>query len=145
MHRVVIDADVLFAAAFDRDAGVRRLWDAPQVELFACGFVVEEARRNLGRGRQRRDLEQLVENLALIGEFPSAVAEPSPGAPGGREDALVRAAVRVGAEAIVVGDVARWADRLGTSVSGVAISSASAFLAGDEVRERPLFCWEPGY
>lgn len=145
MHRVVIDADVLFAAAFDRDAGVRRLWDAPQVELFACAFAVEEARRNLGRGRQRRDLERLVENLGLIREFPNASPGPAPSGLGEREDAVVRAAVRVGAEAIVVGDAGRWADRLGASVSGVAISSASTFLAGDEVRERPLFCWEPGY
>lgn len=47
MDRVFLDANVLYSAAYSRDAGLQRLWKLPQVELLTSAYAVGEARRNL--------------------------------------------------------------------------------------------------
>lgn len=47
MDRLFLDANILFSAAYRPDAGLRRLWEVPNVELVTSAYAGEEARRNL--------------------------------------------------------------------------------------------------
>ncbi len=53
MDRLFLDANVLFSAAYRDDAGVQRLWSAPNSELVTSDYAIEEAIRNLADPDQR--------------------------------------------------------------------------------------------
>ena len=57
MHRVFLDANVLFLCAYLAMSGLARLWRLPDTVLLSSSYAVEEARRNLGLGNQRDRLE----------------------------------------------------------------------------------------
>lgn len=67
MDVVFLDANTLFSAAYRADAGVRRLWELPEVRLTTSAYAAEEARRNLEASR-RTDLEKLLGAVELVAD-----------------------------------------------------------------------------
>jgi uncharacterized protein len=62
-----LDANVLFSAAYRRDAGLRRLWTLSGVRLITSVYAAEEARRNLSNPGQRSDLlEELLGSVEVV-------------------------------------------------------------------------------
>ncbi len=57
MDRLFLDANVLFSAAYRRDAGIVRLWHFGDVELMTSPYAAEETRINLIERDQRQRLE----------------------------------------------------------------------------------------
>jgi uncharacterized protein len=57
VDRVFLDANILFSAAYRPNAGLRLIWQVPNVELVTSAYAVEEARRNLKLPEQRAALE----------------------------------------------------------------------------------------
>src|SRR6266581_2193596 len=47
VHRLFLDANILFSAAFRARAPLRRLWNRPDVELITSAYAVAEAERHL--------------------------------------------------------------------------------------------------
>lgn len=70
MDRVFLDANILFSAAYRPDAGLRRLWELPEVVLVTSAYAVEEARRNLDTPKQLADLEQLLRAVRVTDTAP---------------------------------------------------------------------------
>jgi predicted nucleic acid-binding protein len=66
MHRVFLDANVLFAAAWRPKAALQRLWDLEDAELLSSGYAVEEARRNLETPAQRGRLTRLLRQVRMV-------------------------------------------------------------------------------
>src|SRR5215208_1579987 len=65
-HLIFLDANVLYCAAYRRDAGLRRLWTLPVARLITSVYAAEEARRNLSNPGQRSDLEELLGSVEVV-------------------------------------------------------------------------------
>lgn len=79
MDRIFLDANVLFSAAYRRDAGLARLWQLERAELVTSAYAAEEARLNLTEEGQRLRLAKHLENVRMItsvAPLPSGVKLP---------------------------------------------------------------------
>jgi len=70
LHRLFLDANVLFSAAYRQDTPLRRLWSQPGVELVTSAYALLEAERHLGPG-QRTRLTNLLRGVRVIPDAPS--------------------------------------------------------------------------
>ena len=132
MERLFLDANVLFSAAYRKDAGVRKLWGLPQTELVTSAYAVEEARRNLGAHEQRADLEGLLETVRVSNPLADPSVHPGIAASGLPEKDLpiLRAAVAAGATHLVTGDRRHFGALFGKKVAGVLVVRPADHLAG---------------
>jgi hypothetical protein len=118
--RGFLDANVLFSAAYRRDAGIRRLWGIATVRLLTSEYAAEEARRNLDSAEQRADLDALLAALEIVGtpadrRIPGAAKLPEKDRP------ILLAAMEAGATHLLSGDVEHFGPYYGRSVEGVLI------------------------
>ncbi len=128
MDRLFLDANVLFSAAYRDDAGVQRLWSAPNSELVTSDYAIEEATRNLADPAQRKRLDGLLESVEIV---PAGVLDPDL-----RGDVQLRdkdwpilsGAVVAGATHLITGDVRDFGDYFGKHVLGVLILPLSQYL-----------------
>lgn len=132
MKRLFLDANVLFSAAYRKDAGVRRLWGLPETELVTSAYAVEEARRNLGAPEQRADLEGLLGSVRVSNPLADPAGHPGIEASGLPEKDLpiLRAAVAADATHLVTGDRRHFGALFGKKVAGVLVVRPADHLAG---------------
>ena len=64
--KLLMSANVLFPAAYRKDAGVRVRWNLRGVELVTSEYAVEEARRNLAALSQQQALDELLETIDVV-------------------------------------------------------------------------------
>lgn len=119
-ERLFLDANVLFSAAYREDAGLRRLWELPDVTLLTSRYALEEARRNLEAADQRRRLEELADDLEVVAEargrsLPDGLDLPEKDRP------ILRAALHAGATHLVTGDHTHFGPWFGSAVAGVRV------------------------
>ncbi len=132
MERLFLDANVLFSAAYRKDAGVRRLWRLPETELVTSAYAVEEARRNLDTAEQRADLERLLETVRISNLLADPAVHPRIEASGLPEKDLpiLRAAVAAHATRLVTGDRRHFGALFGKKVAGVLVVRPADHPAG---------------
>ncbi|MDP9474303.1 MAG: PIN domain-containing protein [Actinomycetota bacterium] len=132
MERLFLDANVLFSAAYRKDAGVRRLWGLPETELATSAYAVEEARRNLDTAEQRADLDELLEAVRVSNLLADPTVHPGIEASGLPEKDLpiLRAAVAAHATHLVTGDRKHFGALFGKKVAGVLVVRPADHLAG---------------
>ena len=128
MDRLFLDANVLFSAAWRKDAGVVRLWELPGVELVTSSFAIEEARRNLSGDDRLARLESLVDRMRVV---PASI--PDPESRGDIELAekdwpIVGGAVAAGATHLITGDARDFGRWFGRKVLGILIVPPAAYL-----------------
>ncbi len=128
MDRLFLDANVLFSAAYRSDAGVQRLWTAPNSELVTSDYAIEEATRNLADADQRERFDGLLESVEIV---PARVLDPDL-----RGDVQLRdkdwpilsGAVVAGATHLITGDVRDFGAYFGQRVLCVLILPPSQYL-----------------
>lgn len=128
MDRLFLDANILFSAAYRENAGVRRLWSAPNSELVTSDYAVEEARRNLADPDQRKRLDRLLESVEVI---PVRILDPSLRGDVQLHDKdwpILGGAVGTGATHLITGDVRDFGSYFGQKVLGVLILPPSRYL-----------------
>src|SRR2546428_14100766 len=76
MDDVLLDANVLFSAAWSTQTKVRRLWSVPGATLVSSQYAVDETMRNLGSPERRERLASLLRSVRLIADDPSATDVP---------------------------------------------------------------------
>lgn len=126
---VFLDANVLFSAAYRPGAGLRRLWELPEVRLVTSAYASEEARRNLSDTDQLARLDTLAGRMEIRVEesdvpLPEGVALPAKDRP------ILGGAIRVGATHLLTGDMRHFGPYIGRTVGGVRI-----LFPGDYLRE----------
>ena len=132
MESLFLDANVLFSAAYRKDAGVRRLWGLPESELVTSAYAVEEARRNLSTAEQRADLNGLLEAvrisnlLAVPAEHPEIEDSGLPE----KDLPILSAAVAANATYLITGDRKHFGHLFGVKVAGVLVLRPADHLAG---------------
>jgi predicted nucleic acid-binding protein len=118
---VFLDANVLFSAAYRREAGLRRLWGSSDLRLLTSTYAVEEARRNLVSAQQRAELEKLlasVEVLAVVsGDLPIPPDIELPD----KDRPILAAAIHARATHLLTGDFRDFGKYYGQVVQGVLI------------------------
>ncbi len=131
MDRLFLDANVLFSAAYRKNAGVRRLWDLPDAELVTSAYAVEEARRNLDTAERRSDLEGLLEAVRVSNLLADSARRPEiEGSRLPEKDLpILRAAVASGATHLVTGDRKHFGHLFGKAVAGVLVTRPVDLLA----------------
>jgi uncharacterized protein len=132
VHRVFLDASVLFSAAYAPKAGLRRLWKLEDVELLTSAYALEEARRNLTRPAQRARLTRLRRQVARqVALVPDVDDEPLPAGielPA-KDRPVLLAAIEHGATHLVTGDHKHFGRYFGSVVQGVLIMTPADYLA----------------
>jgi predicted nucleic acid-binding protein len=132
VDRLLLDANVLFSAAYRKDAGVRRLWGLPEAELVTSAYAIEEARRNLSTAEQRADLNELLAAVRVSNLLADPAGHPEIEGSGLPEKDLpiLRAAVAANATHLVTGDRRHFGALFGEKVAGVLVVRPADHLAG---------------
>ena len=128
MDRLFLDANILFSAAYRSDAGVQRLWTAPNSELVTSDYAIEEATRNLADADQRERLDGLLESVEIV---PSRVLDPDLRGNVQLRDKdwpILSGAVAAGATHLITGDVRDFGSYFGQKVLGILILPPSKYL-----------------
>ena len=133
--RVFLDANILFSAA-KSDGAVRALLKLLREKghiLVADGFVVEEARRNLGRKGGSDGLGALEALLTVVQLAPVKAHAPAPWLDWlpPKDRPVLAAAAAHRCEALITGDRTHFGPGYGMLFAGVKVLSAS--LAAKEL------------
>lgn len=131
VDRLFLDANVLFSAAYRRDAGVRRLWQLADTELITSAYAIEEARRNLNTEGQRALMDELLKTVGISNLLADLAAHPEIEASGLPEKDLpiLRASLAAGATHLITGDRKHFGHLYGKQVAGVLVMPPASYLA----------------
>lgn len=64
-HKLFLDANILFSAAYREEAGLLKLWRLKNTVLCSSQYAVHEARRNLSEATQKNRLDLLLESVSI--------------------------------------------------------------------------------
>ncbi len=135
-HRLFLDANVLFSAAYRAGNGLERLWAAnASVTLLGSRYVIEEALRNLDDPDARDRLDRLVASLELVpdvvtGALPVGVDLPDKDRP------VLLTAIAAGAAHLLTGDRAHFGAYFGRRLAHVLIQRPGDYLNASALRPR---------
>ncbi len=127
MHRLFLDANVLFSAAYG-SKGLITLWDlaeAKQCVLLSSAYAVEEARRNLEAEHQVR-LKQLLVHVLIVPQ-PAVPVTEGLGLPE-KDIPIPAAAVGARATHLITGDLRHFGHLRGKTVDGVLVCLPRDYL-----------------
>ena len=130
MDRLFLDANVLFSAAYRRDAGISLLWRFGDVELITSPYAAEEARINLIEKDQRERLETLLEPVQIVtavSGLPAGTILPEKDRP------ILQAAIQARATHLLTGDKRHFGMYFGRRCGGVLVLAPADYFQ----RRRP--------
>lgn len=127
MHRVFLDANVLFSSAWLEGSGLARLWRLPRITLITSRYAVAEAERNLDSEEQRLRLHALAARMSMVdapqqGVLPAGVQLVTKDAP------ILLAAIEARASHLLTGDRTHFGALYGRTVAGVTILAPAEYL-----------------
>lgn len=128
MHRVFLDANVLFSAAYRHSSGLLRLWQLSDCELMSSHYAVEEARRNLETEEQRSRLESLVTRIHIVEDITDASLVPDVADLPGKDRPILASAMGHGADVLLTGDIQHFGRLFGQTIEGVRVMRPSQYL-----------------
>jgi predicted nucleic acid-binding protein len=136
MDRLFLDANVLFSAAYQADAGLLRLWKLGDVTLCSSHYALEEARINLSDENQKSRLTKLSASLHLFeaGQLPlpRGISLPEKDIP------ILLAAIASKATHLLTGDVRHFGPYFDRRIAGIAIVRPGDYL---RKRARTIYNW----
>ncbi|MBM4032062.1 MAG: type II toxin-antitoxin system VapC family toxin [Planctomycetes bacterium] len=130
MDQLFLDANVLFAAAYKADSGLRRLWELPDTELWSSDYAVWEALANLSAERpdQVPELKRLAGLLRLHTGPLEQTGLPEEQRLPAKDRPILQAAFHVKATHLITNDRTHFGPFLGCRVGGVLILRPSEYL-----------------
>jgi len=130
MDRLFLDANILFSAAYQPRAGLRRLWDLAGVALVTSAYAVEEARINLPEGDPRRRLERLVAVIEVTDCAPPTQPLPPDVDLPDKDRPILLGAIAARATHLLTGDLTHFGRYYGQTIEGVLILRPAEYLRG---------------
>jgi predicted nucleic acid-binding protein len=126
MHRVFLDANVLFSAAYRPDTGLLQLWKLEDTLLCSSRYAIEEARNNLSNNEQRERLIKLSRRLGVFESvhqaLPRGFSLPEKDVP------IVLAAISARATHLLTGDIRHFGLYLGKKIAGIMVLLPAEYL-----------------
>ena len=126
-HRVFLDANVLFSAAWLESSGLARLWRLGETMLVTSAYALAEAERNLDTDEERSRLRSLREKLKVVDASPEAALPAGVELPA-KDAPILLAAIDAGATHLLTGDRRHFGHLYGRSIGGVRILAPAAYL-----------------
>lgn len=127
MHRLFLDANILFSAAYRLGAGLSRLWALNNVVLLSSRYALGEARFNLTEPSQTKRLEALAKKLQFVEasarDLPKGVSLPEKDRP------ILLAAIEGHATHLLTGDLRHFGPYFGKAIEGVFIVTPAIYLS----------------
>ncbi len=127
MDRLFPDANVLFSAAYRRDAGLLRLWHRQDAQLITSAHALEEARINLTEHDQQVRLSELMRAMTVafglpVHPLPKGVTLPE------KDQPILLAAIDARATHLLTGDFRDFGRYFGQTIAGILILPPSDYL-----------------
>ena len=126
MHRVFLDANVLFSAAYRPHGGLLQLWRIRGIVLCTSRYALAEARINKEEEGQRVRLLELSTKLELFEgvdqKLPTGIFLPEKDIP------IALAAISARATHLLTGDVRHFGPYLGQKIGGVLLLLPADYL-----------------
>ena len=126
MHRLFLDDNILFSAAYRRDSGLVQFWKLKDTSLCSSRYALEEARINLEENEQRLRLEKLARQVHLFDaaarELPAGFSLPEKDVP------IFLAAIEARATHLISGDIRHFGPYFGKQIHGMFILPPSDYL-----------------
>ena len=125
MHRLFLDANILFSAAYRADASLTRLWNLENVELVTSDYAAQEARLNLREQHQHGRLTNLLKSVRLVTEIaplPPGVKLPA------KDEPILQAALQAQATHLLTGDKDHFGAMFGRRLGGVLVLPPAEYL-----------------
>lgn len=128
VDRIFLDANILFSVAYGSPS-LERLLELVKKGLcllFASGYVIEEAKRNLSNPDQLKKLEACLSNVQIIPE-----ADPKLGCPidlPEKDQPVLMAAISIRANYLITGDMKHFGKYFGQTIKGVKICMLRDYL-----------------
>lgn len=129
MDRVLLDANVLFSAAYRSDSGLVVLWRRAGATLLTSAYAVDEARRNLAGADQRQRLDVLVGACQIV-PTPATAVLPERLVLPPDDQVIFLAAMAARATHLLTGDRTHFGPYYGRAIAGVLILPPSTYLQG---------------
>jgi predicted nucleic acid-binding protein len=129
VHRVFLDANVLFSAAWAATSVLRRLWtfDPSVVTLLSSDWAIAEVRRNLPE-RKHEELNRLLRSVEEVVTPPSSIWRPLDDVSlPEKDERILWAAIGAGATHLLSGDRQHFGPLYGREVEGVLILLPAAY------------------
>jgi hypothetical protein len=133
VHRVFLDANVLFSAAYREDSPLLAFWRRPGIELMTSGYARAEAERHLTES-QRSRLRELLMGVRLVPDLPHDLPEGL--TVRGKDTPIVMAALAAGATHLITGDRRDFGPYYGKKLGGMRVLPPRDYLARTERKRR---------
>jgi uncharacterized protein len=131
MHRLFLDANVLFSAAYNIQSQLLKLWEFKDVSLCTSRYALEEARINLADESQRDRLADLSVALDYFAaqdmDVPLGISLPSKDVP------IILAAIEARADFLLTGDFRHFGPYFGRAIKGVVVIPPARYF---KIRDR---------
>lgn len=128
VDRIFLDANILFSVAYGSPS-LYRLWELAKEGLcllFASGYVIEEAKRNLNDPNQLKRLAALLSNVQIIPEADPKLVCPIDLPE--KDQPVLMAAISVKANYLITGDAEHFGKYFGQTIKGVRICMLRDYL-----------------
>jgi uncharacterized protein len=122
--RLFLDANVLFSAAYEPNAGLLQFWKLRDVELCSSRYALEEARTNLTDEAQRRRLARSARSIQFFDATPRQISIALPE----KDTPIVLAAIEARATHLITGDIRDFGPYFGKRIEGVLIVTPARYL-----------------
>jgi predicted nucleic acid-binding protein len=126
MHRLFLDANVLFSAAYKVETRLLQLWKVKNVVLCSSRYALEEARINFETEEQRDRLLKLSRALQIVdvvtGSSQLRTVLPE------KDQPILLAAIEAHATHLLTGDIRHFGRYLGRKIEGVRILLPGEYL-----------------
>ncbi len=125
---IFLDANILFSVAYGSHS-LDRLWELDKkglCVLFASGYVIEEAKRNLAKPDELNKLEASLSNVQIVLE-----ADPSMECPVDlpeKDRPVLMAAISANADYLLTGDIEHFGKYFGQTIMGVRLCLPRDYL-----------------
>lgn len=132
MHRLFLDANVLFSAAYSSSSSLLRFWKLRNVVICSSRYAVAEARANLEQDSQKNRLTRLLRSVEL---FDASLRPPPAGLSLPEKDIpILLAAIEAQATHLITGDFQHFGRYFGKKIEHILVLSPSAYFKREHLR-----------
>jgi len=129
MHRLFLDANILFSAAYRPNAGLVQFWKLKDTILCSSRYALEEATVNLAENAQKRRLAKLARDVRLfdaaLRELPTGLSLPEKDVP------IFLAAIQARATHLITGDLRHFGLYFCKRIEGILVLPPADYLKKD--------------
>lgn len=127
MDRLFLDANILFSAAYTKQAGIKKFWTLPNIKLVSSSYALEEAKRNLSQVEQLKQLNTLLKQVELHNGYDETLI-PSHIKLRNKDRPILAAAICSSSNYLITGDVRDFGSFYGKKILNIVILPPSEYL-----------------